>query len=127
MSKQYKSSIFSMHQILSFPSSEAETKYVGWWMLEGFLIAYACNVFVLLIFNQLILERNGFGLKAEVIAVQPLIYKTIMITVYRYLGLLYNLFIYTPFHRTGKVISKRMTDPEFTSIIDNMYRCREEV
>ena len=100
-------------------------KNVGIWMLEGFIIGTAFNIFVLLLFNYFVLKRNKLNLPVEALTTQPIIYKVFMITLYRYMGLLYNLLIYTPTHRSGTIIKKRLEKDSFKQLIKDMYVKRE--
>ena len=75
----------------------------------------------MILFNNFVLRRNKLNLPIEAITIQPIIYKVFMITLYRYMGLLYNLFIYTPTHKTGTLIRKRMKDEKFLDLINTMY------
>ena len=98
---------------------------IGFWMIEAFIIGMSFNIFTMLIFNYFILKKNKLNLPVEAITTQPIIYKVFMITIYRYMGLLYNLFIYTPTHRTGDMIKKRLEDESFRQLIKDMYVKRE--
>lgn len=93
----------------------------GLWLLEGFLIGYAFTVLVMTLFNWTVLRPNKQYIPYEVITIQPLIYKLFMITIYRYLGLFYNLFVYSIQHKSGTKIKKRMEDKEFKTNIQGMY------
>ena len=95
--------------------------FAGWWLLEGFIIGYAFNVFANMLFNRFVVRKNNLEIQSEVITLQPLIYKTIMITIYRYIGLFYNLCVYVPTHRTGKVIKEQLKNDQFVRAVDNMY------
>lgn len=96
-------------------------KNIGWWMLEGFFIAYTFTVIVMCLFDFKVLKKNKQYIPYEFITMQPLIYKLFMITFYRYFGLIYNLFIYSIKHRSGIQIIKRLKDPKFRETIDQMY------
>jgi hypothetical protein len=100
-------------------------KNIGLWMMEAFVIGISINIFVLLLFNYFILKPNKLNLPVEAITSQPIIYKMFMITIYRYMGLFYNMFIYTPTHKTGKMIKERMKEDEFKKLIKDMYIKRE--
>ncbi len=97
-------------------------KNVGWWMLEGFIIGYAFTVLVVLLFNWKVLHTNQNYIPAEYITIQPILYKIFMITVYRYAGLTYNLFVYTLKHKSGTKIIKRLEDDQFKQNLSTMFR-----
>jgi hypothetical protein len=101
-------------------------KYFGWWMIEAFLIGIAFNTLSILIFNIFVLKRNKLYIPIEVISTQPLIYKIFMISIYRYCGLLYNLFYYLPTHRSGKIIKERLKDNKFIELVNNMYKSKDQ-
>ena len=108
---------------------------VGMWMLEGFLIGYAINILVMAVLNWSVLRKNKMYIPYEVITIQPLVYKIIMITIYRYIGLFYNLWtlIKTRMTRTmnslrGKkntrishTIKRRLKDEKFQETIVQMF------
>ena len=96
-------------------------KTIGWWLLEGFIIGYAFNILVMTLFSFAILRKNKQYIPYEVVTIQPLVYKLIMMTIYRYLGLFYNLFIYSVKHRNGEVISKRLEHESFRKTINGMF------
>jgi hypothetical protein len=96
-------------------------KNIDWWLLEGFLIGYSFTVIVMTFFNWQVLRPNKQYIPYEFITMQPLIYKIFMITIYRYLGLLYNLCIYSIQHKSGTKIIKRLEDEKFKHTISEMY------
>eukprot|EP01084_Bolivina_argentea_P138561 243899_1 len=97
-------------------------KYLNIWLLEGFIIGTAWNIFVMILFNYYVLKRNKLNLPIEAITLQPIIYKVFMITLYRYAGLFYNLFVYTLTHKSGTLIRKRMENENFLQLIKTMYK-----
>ena len=96
-------------------------KNFGSWILEGFIIGYAFNVLVMTLFNWFTLRSKELYVPYEVITIQPLVYKLIMITIYRYLGLFYNLFVYSIKHKSGTPIIKRQEDEPFMKAVRDMY------
>ena len=97
-------------------------KFTGLWLIEGFIVAYAFNVFAMLLFNQFVLKRNGLGFKIDTIAVQPLIYKIFMISLYRYCGLIYSLVTYRC--KKNPNILTRLKDAKFKKSVKKMYTNR---
>ena len=93
----------------------------GLWMLEAFMIGITINILAMLCFNQFVLKKNKLGIPMEAITTQPLIYKIFMITIYRYCGLFYHLFVYLPTHKSGKLIKDRIKDSNFIQMIKDMY------
>lgn len=93
----------------------------GLWILEGFIISYAITILAMLFFNFRVLIRNKQYIPWEVITTQPLIYKIFMITLYRYIGLFYNLFVYTLKHRSGTMIINRLKDSKFVENIKTIF------
>jgi hypothetical protein len=93
----------------------------GFWLLEGFIIGYAFNVLTMTILNWRVFRKNDLYIPYEVITIQPFIYKLIMITIYRYIGLFYNMFVYSIKHKSGTKIIKRIQDVKFTNAVENMY------
>lgn len=91
------------------------------WIIEGFVVSYAFVVLSMFIFNLVVLKKNKLDVSIELMVTQPLIYKIIMITIYRYCGLFYNLFIYTPFSKKGKTIEERNKDRTFRTSVNAMY------
>jgi hypothetical protein len=102
-------------------------KNFGFWLLEGFIIGYAFNVFTMSIFNWFILRPNNLYVPFEVITIQPIIYKIFMISIYRYAGLFYNLFVYSFKHTSGTPIIKRQDDQVFLKAVSEMYSPEEMV
>ncbi len=96
-------------------------KNFGLWILEGFIISYAVTILAMLAFNFKVLRKNKQYIPLEVITTQPLIYKIFMISLYRYIGLFYNLFVYTVKHRSGIMIINRLKDTKFVENINTMY------
>lgn len=96
-------------------------KNFGMWLFEGFLIGYAFNILTMTFFNWFVLRPNNLYVPYEVITIQPLIYKIIMISIYRYLGLFYNMFVYSVKHKSGIPIIQRQDDKEFMTAVKNMY------
>lgn len=101
-------------------------RYAGLWMLEGIMIGLAFNILVLMTFNFFFLRKNELELPIEVVTVQPIIYKLFIVTVYKYLSLLYNFLIYTPTHRNGKKIRERIKSYELKNQIDDMYQDHQQ-
>ena len=97
-------------------------KNFGWWLFEGFIITYAFTVMVMIFFDFKVLQKNKQYIPFEFITMQPLIYKIFMITIYRYVGLFYNLFIYSFQHKSGTQINKRLKDEKFKDTIDGMFK-----
>ena len=95
--------------------------FVGWWLLEGFIIAYAFIICVMTLFNLVVLQKNKQYIPYEFITIQPLIYKLFMVTIYRYIGLFYNLFIYSFKHKSGQTIKKRLERENFKRSINEMF------
>jgi hypothetical protein len=96
-------------------------KSIGWWLFEGFIIGYTFTVIVMILFDFRVLQPNKQYIPYEFITMQPLVYKLFMITIYRYMGLFYNLFIYSIQHKSGKKIKNRLEDNTFQATIDDMY------
>lgn len=94
---------------------------VGFWMVEGFIIGYSFNIMIMTMFNWFVLKRNNLYIPYEVITIQPLVYKIIMITFYRYLGMIYHYFVYSVKHRSGEKIKKRLNDEKFREAISTMF------
>ena len=113
--------LFLANQYIAFGLAFLFIRYAGLWLIEGLIIGMAFNVFVLLIFNQFFLRPNGLNVPLEVITLQPIIYKLFIVTIYKYLALFYNLLIYTPTHRNGQKIKKRIEDFSLREEIDSMY------
>jgi hypothetical protein len=101
-------------------------KNYGIWLVEGFVIGYAFNIFVMTLFNWLTLRSKELYVPYEVITIQPLIYKIFMITIYRYLGLFYNLFVYSIKHKSGTPIIMRQNDEPFINAVRDMYPSNSE-
>lgn len=100
---------------------------IGWWLVEGFLIGYAFTILVMVLFDFKVLQKNNQYIPFEFITMQPIVYKLFMITIYRYLGLFYNLFIYSIKHKSGTPIIKRLEDKEFRENIADMYKMNDNV
>lgn len=97
-------------------------RYFGWWIAEGLMIGIALNIIVMLLFNIMILKKNKLHMPFEIITIQPVIYKLFIIVIYKYLGLFYNLFIYTPLNiKNKKLIRKQITNEDFYNSLKNMY------
>lgn len=101
-------------------------KSIGWWMFEGFVIGYTFTIIVMILFDFRVLQPNNQYIPYEFITMQPLVYKLFMITIYRYMGLFYNLFVYSIQHKSGKKIKKRLEDNTFQTTIDGMYSQEKE-
>jgi len=100
-------------------------KNYGMWLLEGFIIGYSINIIIMTIFNWNVLRKNNLYIPYEVITIQPLIYKIFMITIYRYIGLIYHayiaLFYICGVKKNGVPIYKRLEDVKFKELINKMY------
>jgi len=110
----------------------------GLWIVDNLIIAIAINILTIILFNWIVLQKNKLKLPLEVIATQPLIYKIFLTTFYKYAGILYNIFIYSP-QRNRMLISfynifccgskkfpfvpiyKREMTLEFTQHMHNMF------
>lgn len=110
-----------LNQYLSIILLAFLVRELGVWMLEGFLITITFNILVLIIFNQFFLKKNNCEVAIEIVTIQPILYKLMLVTLYRYISIFYNLFIYTPSHRNGKIIQDRLKNREFRIQQRNMY------
>ncbi len=100
-------------------------RYFGIWLLEGLIIGYAFNVITMTIFNWYILRKNDLYIPYEVITIQPLVYKVVMITIYRYLGLIYNIY-YTFHHKSGIQIKNRLGEEKFIQAVRDMFSSQQQ-
>lgn len=95
-------------------------KFSFLWFLNGFIISYAFHLLVIFYFNMFVLTPNDLSIPSETIVTQPFIYKTVMITLYRYAGIIF-LWCSLPWYEWKKPIIKRLDEPSFRKMIRKMY------
>jgi cellulose synthase/poly-beta-1,6-N-acetylglucosamine synthase-like glycosyltransferase len=92
---------------------------LGMWVADGLLIGIALSMAASLAFTMLVVRRAGFVMPAAVVTIYAAAYKLIMVTVYRYAGLVYAIVTWRPGRQA--LIRDRLKDEEFRSKVLEVF------